>query len=490
MRASAGLRGSWRAGLFLFGCFLFCNLRWVINSFGSPTLDQILYHLTYETGGLTEIDPKIFRSYFIHAILAPVFLSGVLILMLRFFRKRSQRVADMAERVTPLLVLACCVLLAEVKIGIASYLYTFLGPDFVASHYVMPVPVEKNPRRLKNLVLIYVEGLDAAYESEEIFGKNLVKEISALKGVRFDDYHQVPGTGWTMAGIASSQCAIPLKAVTFGEVNSQMESVRAFLPNAVCLGDTLKDFGYQNLFLGGASLDFSGKGNFLRTHGYESVFGKEEWLSSGRYRHSEMNAWGLNDDDLFDEARAQIDRLQADKGLFNLTLLTVSTHPGEGYLTERCKAAGGKSFQDIVSCSSVEVASFVRYMEAKGYLANTNVVILGDHLAMTNPVSDQLAQPKTRSIFNRWISKEITKKNRETILHFDIAPSILDFIGIESESGRYGLGYSAFSEKKEMPPVGWIADIEKNVMNQSSYYSGFWKPATKSVAAQNVDFED
>jgi phosphoglycerol transferase len=462
----------------------------VINSFGSPTLDQILYHLTYETGGLTEIDPKIFRSYFIHAILAPVFLSGFLILMLRFFRKRSQRVADMAVRVTPFLVLACCVLLAEVKIGIASYLYSFFGPDFVASHYVMPTHFERKNRKLKNLVLIYVEGLDAAYESEGIFGKNLLKEISALRGIRFDDYHQAPGTGWTMAGISSSQCAVPLKAVTFGELNSQMETVREFLPHATCLGDTLKNFGYRNVFLGGASLAFAGKGNFLRSHGYDLALGREEWLGSGRYRLSEMNDWGLDDDDLFDEARAQIDRLQSERGPFNLTLLTVSTHPGEGFLTKRCKATGGLSFQDIVSCSSVEVASFVKYLDTKGYLENTNVVILGDHLAMTNPVSDLLAQPNTRSIFNRWISKEIIKKNRETILHFDIAPSILDFIGIESESGRYGLGYSTFSEKKERPPVGWVADIERNVMNRSSFYSELWKPNTRSIAAQEIDFED
>lgn len=81
MRVLGGVRGSWHAGLFGLGCFLFFNTRWIINSFGCPTLDQILYHITYETGGLAEIDPKIFKSYLIHAILAPVFISGLSILM-------------------------------------------------------------------------------------------------------------------------------------------------------------------------------------------------------------------------------------------------------------------------------------------------------------------------------------------------------------------------------------------------------------------------
>lgn len=80
-------------------------------------------------------------------------------------------------------ILLASVFLAEVKIGITSYFASFFGPDFVANHYVMPSRFEKSTGKLKNLVLIYVEGLDAAYESEAIFGKNLLKEISALRGV-------------------------------------------------------------------------------------------------------------------------------------------------------------------------------------------------------------------------------------------------------------------------------------------------------------------
>ncbi|MEA7614601.1 hypothetical protein ONO57_25735, partial [Salmonella enterica subsp. enterica serovar Anatum] len=41
----------------------------------------------------------------------------------------------------------------------------------------------------------------------------------------------------------------------------------SFFPQNICLGDILKNSGYQNYFVQGANLRFAGKDVFLKSHG-------------------------------------------------------------------------------------------------------------------------------------------------------------------------------------------------------------------------------
>src|SRR5690606_6720642 len=115
-----------------------------------------------------------------------------------------------------------------------------------------------------------------SYKDETKFGKNLLSSLDALKGVSFNQYKQAPGTNWTIAGITATQCGVPLKTVSLYGGNDQGERIKAFLPNAVCLGDVLHDAGYHNVYMGGDALSFSGKGKFFQDHHYDEVYGREE----------------------------------------------------------------------------------------------------------------------------------------------------------------------------------------------------------------------
>jgi phosphoglycerol transferase len=471
--------GAWFAFWHAFGWFLFAHLRWLVQSFGKTSVDQILYHLTFESQGVFQADFKIIRGYLIQAVAFPVFGMFMMALILRKLNQSKPEGVRKWAASVPLTLFLLSAILAESGIGVSRYLSAIRGKDYIAEHYLKPTRFEKRTTRGKNLVLIYAEGMDASYASKSLFGRNLIESLTGLGGESFSDFRQAPGTEWTMAGIVASQCGLPLKAVTVGDMNEQMGSIKSFLPRATCLGDTLKGFGYRNVFLGGASLKFAGKGNFFMSHGYEKAFGKEEWLLTGRYRDSDLNEWGLGDDDLFKEARSQVDSLAASGAPFHLTILTVNTHPPEGFSTRKCKSAGKNTFEDRITCSANEIASVVTYLGERGYLENTNVVILGDHLSMTNPLSDRLSQVPRRTIFNRWIAREGVRKNQETLVHFDFAASILDFIGIHPESGRYGLGYSAFSPSNPSESEWRLTELQENVLNRSPFYSDLWKPVNK-----------
>ena len=93
------------------------------------------------------------------------------------------------------------------------------------------------------MILIYVESFENGYSNSNIFGEDLIKELTELKGISFKSFNQAPGTGWTIAGIVATQCAVPLKVVFMRDGNGQGDG-KSFLSNAICLGDVLQAHGY------------------------------------------------------------------------------------------------------------------------------------------------------------------------------------------------------------------------------------------------------
>jgi phosphoglycerol transferase len=188
-----------------------------------------------------------------------------------------------------------------------------------------------------------------------------------------------------------------------------------------------------------------------------------------------MNFWGLYDDDLLVHVKKKLIELHASKKPFNLTFTTIDTHGPDGHFSKYCKAHGIKDFPGIVECTSNQVAEFVQFMRQNGYLKDTNVVILGDHLAMENPVYDKLETIKDRHIFNRFIANKPITKNREEVLHFDMFPTILEFIGFKVEGGKLGLGFTAISKDADLPPENEYEEMNEDLLNQSDEYLDLWK---------------
>jgi phosphoglycerol transferase len=279
----------------------------------------------------------------------------------------------------------------------------------------------------KNLILIYMESMEDTYKRENLFGINLLADLDNIKGVSFASYKQSHATGWTIAGIFATQCG------KYIEVNfSTMEGI--------CLSDVLAKQGYYNVFMGGTSLEFTKKGEFFHNHQYHELYGREEWQKNGV---KDIYEWGAYDEDVFRGAKKWLKELHDKRDLFNLTILTGDTHAPDGYLSKYCKQKGASSLYDIVKCSAEQVADFIEFVKQNGYLDDTNIVVIGDHLF---PIDTKVANIKKskRYIFNRFISKEEPIKEREEIVHFDLFPTILDYIGLKVEGGRLGIGRSAF----------------------------------------------
>ncbi len=148
------------------------------------------------------------------------------------------------------------------------------------------------------------------------------------EGLDFSHTQQLPGTDYTIAGMVASQCGIPLFAPFKGNASV---SVSSFFPQNICLGDILKNSGYQNYFVQGANLRFAGKDVFLKSHGFDHLYGSEELKSVVADPHY-RNDWGFYDDTVLDEAWKKFEELSRSGQRFSLFTLTVDTHHPDGFL--------------------------------------------------------------------------------------------------------------------------------------------------------------
>lgn len=477
-----------RSSMYLLAIFLFCLSYWIHRYFGKPDLNQIAYHLNFGVDLIRTSDPVFTRRFVRWCVFAPLLFLALLLYceprLLKAITRTPRPLRTLLVALQgkfPLLLILGALLFWLCDVSALQYATADFGPDYFGAHYVPPDAVALVARKPKNLVLIYVESLEAGYAEPSAFGRDLVAPLTALHGTSFPDYEQAPGTGWTIAALVATQCGVPLERVSVFDINTQGQMVDSFLKKATCLTDLLAAQGYRNVFMGGASNSFAGKDKFLNQHHYDEIYGKDEWLQRG-VAESDMNAWGLFDDDLFKRAAAKLRTLSASHQHFNLTLLTVDTHEPEGHLSHSCANAGFSGLDGVVACTAREVAAFVRYAKDNGYMEDTNIVIIGDHLSRQNPLSGQLAQLPKRTIFNSFVSNEPLTPNRTQLLHFDLMPTILEFAGFDVVNGRMGLGYSAFNRHPGAPPKDRLAAMDKDLLNRSAEYMALWKNPIAAAA--------
>ncbi|WP_204128544.1 sulfatase-like hydrolase/transferase, partial [Pseudomonas ogarae] len=82
---------------------------------------------------------------------------------------------------------------------------------------------------------------------------------------------------------------------TAKEDENSMGRMGSFLPEAVCLGDYLKQQGYTNHYLGGANGQLAGKGQFLAPHGFDTV-DDLAWFKKQKITRAHFSPWGVHDD--------------------------------------------------------------------------------------------------------------------------------------------------------------------------------------------------
>ncbi|KPK23417.1 MAG: hypothetical protein AMJ61_15775 [Desulfobacterales bacterium SG8_35_2] len=318
---------------------------------------------------------------------------------------------------------------------------TILSEDF-SELRENKIAIEFSKHKRPNIILIYAESLEQRFFDETIF-PGLVPNLKKIRNqsIDFSNIYQGIGAGWTMGGIVASQCGYPL-AGSHGVEDNDLSIFDRFLPKATCLGDLLKKDGYHLTFIGGADARFAGKKDFLNSHGYSEIFDLKDLMET-LPDDSYLNSWGAYDDTMFDYAFGKFLTLSAEKSPFLLTLLTLDPHGPIGYLSRTCQpyGEGDNSSLNSFHCTDQLISRFIEQVRNSRYSNNTIIFVLSDHVSMRNKASSMLESSKMPERLTFFINTHDAEKmdNSNPGIHYDIAPTILDYIGYTIK-GQIGFG--------------------------------------------------
>ncbi len=436
---------------------------------GEGINDAVFYHLKTGLGGgdKSQYAVPVFGAIACLAVLVWVVL------------KAQSKISGAPTRsyiwnLTTLALAVAAIALHPVTLSSAAYTLRFHSAEqFQTGFYSPPTDLSLAAgTKPKNLILIYLESVERTYFDEERF-PDLVPNLKALEAqsTSFTDMSQTIGTGFTIGGMVASQCGVPL--ILSGGGNSMR--VNQFLSGADCMGDILSEANYQTAYLGGASIEFAGKGAFYKTHGFESVEGLHE-LSDEMEDPDYLAEWGLQDDTLFDLARRKTSDLAKQKAPFALTLLTLDTHHPNGHAetNKKCKddpyLDGANPMLNSVKCVDHLAGQFIQEIMDSPEGQNTLIVVMSDHLALGNTATQKLNSGPRRNLFFMIDSSQTTAtKIARAATTLDVAPTLLSALGFNLP--RLGFGVDLQSEELTLPEELGISADDKRPLNR--YILGF-----------------
>lgn len=371
-----------------------------------------------------------------------------------------------------------------------NYIYTYFHPpvdDFYAEHYAALSERDVSFAEKRNLVVLFLESFEATYGNPEVFPSNLMPRLSALRAANFyeDDAFQVYGTGWTIGGLVGYLCGVPLRIPSVR--GNSMSNYQQFLPGALSLMDILAVHGYELRFIQGSDRSFAGKETFFASHrilpenilDYQSLVTRDP--ASARRRGT---GWGLCDSETYRHAREEIETLARDGRPFAVMVLSVDMH-SPGYLDPLCPATYG-DFRDVVACADSMAADFVDWIASQPFGPQTCVVVLNDHLSMTNDVSSVLqAHADARRNLNILINpvRPLPSVPR-AVTHFDFLPTVVEAVGGQVPGGRLGLGTSLYTERPTLVESLGLDALNAGLTAYSPYYYRLLTEKHSSIAAE------
>jgi phosphoglycerol transferase len=216
------------------------------------------------------------------------------------------------------------------------------------------------------------------------------------------------------------------------------------------MGEILQDAGYKNYFLQGSSAGFTGKEEVLREHGDYRIYDYDYARKMGWIPEDYNVWWGFEDRKLFEFARERLTEIGSREEAFNFSMLTVDTHPQDGYVCELCEDKYDTQYANVAACASSQVYDFVQWCKAQDFYKNTTIVISGDHVSMNGGTFDE--ERKNRRVYTCYINPAVKPEKDEERYYtvFDDFPTTLAALGFEIEGERLGLGTNLFSDRETL----------------------------------------
>ena len=278
------------------------------------------------------------------------------------------------------------------------------------------------------------------------------------------------GASWNIGAMVAHTSGIPLKVPIGVDRNEYGQD--AFLPGVNTMTNVLQEAGLLPDTDGGFRCQFRRQKALLRTAWSRPHLRYFHRKGSGHCAPGLLRFLGMEDMHLFDFAKQELTKIAAQEQPFAFTMLTVDTHRTNGYVCRKCIGLWGEQYENVISCSSKQVADFIRWVKQQDFYENTTIVIAGDHVTMDEGYIDRnVSEDYDRTVYNCILNSPVETaytKNQQFVAA-DMFPTTLAALGCEIEGERLGLGTNLFSGKPTLAEEMGLEAFDGELMKTSNY---------------------
>ena len=334
-----------------------------------------------------------------------------------------------------------------------------------------PYPRSAAPTSPPNVVVTFMESTNTLF----IHGlsghyRGLMPEVSALADRMTSVDGFVNTTSPTIAALVTALCSVhPAVHPSDLRPGKSVDGRTAY----TCLADILRGRGYRTVFVQASGKTVTGKEYFLRTHGFDEVYGREEL--GPRFANRPQGPWGPHDDELIEFTENEIGRLerqrQVDGRPFLLVMLTLDTHaPGMAGPECQLPARGaGNAVQDVPDtgaarrllasyhCADRAIGRLGRFLLDGPRADQTVWLLTADHAAFSDLVPEEIYVDPTARHQSDKIPFLLHDPLHELPRHLatlgdtrDVSPTLLHILGVGDPPNSMG-GMSLFGGRRTHP---------------------------------------
>ena len=308
-----------------------------------------------------------------------------------------------------------------------------------------------------NVVLVIMESMSANKMARYGNTKYLTPFLDSLASVNycFDNFYSA-GIH-TFNGIFSTLFSYPA-------LLKQHPMNGTVIPQFTGLSNTLKDFGYQNIYITTHDEQFDNVSGFLHANGFDKIISQKDYPSS-----KVLSTLGVPDHYMFEYAIPVLNDMYAHQKPFFATFMTASDH-GPYIIPEDIdfKPKNKNIHEGIVEYADWAIRHFMDIASRQTWFDNTIFVFLADHggVVGTNVYDMPISYNHIPLIVYAPKLLKITQAIQNFGGQIDVYPTIMGLLGYKYVNNTPGVDLL----KEYRPFMFFSADDKIGCTNQEFFY--------------------
>lgn len=455
---------------------IFCMIYYYIFVMGTVSFYEFAYLLSHNMGAGGSL--TVVLDTIIPCLIPFILLVTTFILLNKFVFK-----TDKKKLIFSIIILAVSLLCLIRTVHLDDYIINkSKNTDIYEKYYVDTNKVKLTmPKKKRNLIVIYLESMEASLFSKEnggAFEKSIIPELEevAKNNISFSNTSKLGGgytltlTSFTMSSLVASTTGTPINIKLFNGYNN----TKPFMENVNSLGNILQDNGYNLELMQGSEKEFGALDLYVKYNGNYIVFDNNTAKEKGLVDKDYFVWWGIEDKKMIEYSKEELLKLSKEEEPFAFILFTMDTHFKDGYLDPSCKNTYKEHLGSTYDCSSKMIDEYLKWLSEQDFYKDTTIVLMGDHQVMQDSFYKD-HKDYDRVNYNAIINSAVEPKETKNRLfsQFDMYPTILASMGIEIEGNKMGFGVNLYSDEKTMIEVTGKEKFDKELKKSSKYYDKY-----------------